>query len=166
MAAASPAGAGPPDGHFSFDFNGSEEIVCGMTTSREGSIHGAFHEHRGRDGAMLGALNEHWSIRYTNVATGRWLLAEFNGNSKDLQIIDEGDGIITIVVLVTGIDRVSAPDGTLVYQGTGMDRREIRIDLMDPEDPVDDVLLSDDLVKRAGRYVGAADCDALLALMG
>ena len=121
-----------------------------MTARLDGFVHGTFHEKRRRDGIVLGTFNEHYSIRYTNVATGRWLLTVFNGINKDRQVIDEGEGVITVIVAVAGIERVYAPDGTLVFKAAGTTRREIRINLMDPDDPDDDVVLDDQVTKRAG----------------
>ena len=165
-ASAIPASAGPPEWHYSFEFDGAEETLCGMTARLDGFVHGTFHEKQRRDGTVLGTFNEHYSIRYTNVATGRWLLTEFNGINTDRQVIDEGDGIITVISAVAGIERVYTPDGTLVFKAAGTTLRAIRIDLMDPDDPDDDVVLDDRVVKRAGLRHGAADCDALRALMG
>jgi hypothetical protein len=135
-----------------------------MTVRLDGFVHRTFHEKQRRDGTVLGTFNEHYSIRYTNVATGRWLLTVFNGINKDLRVIDEGDGIITVVVAVAGIERMYAPDGTLLFKAAGTIRRGIRIDLTDRDDPDDDVMLDDQLVKWAGLRHGVADCDALRAL--
>ena len=168
LAAASvaPASAAPPDWRFAFDFDGEEETLCGMTARLDGFIHGIFRERERRDGTVLVTVNEHWSIRYTNVATGRWLLAEFNGASKDLDVVDEGSGIITVVGTVNGIERVYTPDGSLLAHAAGTTRREISIDLGDPEDPEDDVALSDQVIKRAGLRSGVADCEVIRAHLG
>jgi hypothetical protein len=165
IAAATPASAGPPD-HFSIEYDGVADSLCGMRVVLDGFEHGTFHVKRRRDGTELAGFNVHYSIRVTNVATGRWLLAEFNGNNNDLKVTDEGDGIITIIGQVAGIDRYYASDGRHVYQAAGNGRVEVRIDLMNPDDPNDDVVLNEQNVKNTGLRFGAADCDAIRALIG
>ncbi len=137
-----------------------------MAVRLDGFLHGTFREKERHGGTVLAGFNEHWSIRLTNVATGRWVLSEFNGQSKDLKIIDEGGGVITLIATVTGIDRLYASDGTRVFQAAGNSRVQVRIDLIDPDNPDDDVVLDEQTVKDAGLRFGAGDCDALRALMG
>lgn len=136
IAAATPAGAGPPD-HFAIEYDGVEA-----------------------------SFNVHYSIRITNSATGRWLLAESDGMSKDLKVTDEGDGIIHIVSQFGGKDRYYSSDGSRAFQAAGNGRIEVRIDLRDPTDPDDDVVLDEQKVKDTGLRLGAADCDAIRALIG
>jgi hypothetical protein len=164
-AAATPASAAPPE-HFSIAYDGVVDSLCGMTVALDGFERGTFHVKPRPDGTELAAFNVHFSIRITNPATGRWLLAEFSGVNKDLNVTDEGDGIITIIGQVAGIDRYYASDGSRVYQAAGNGRVEVRIDLMDPDDPNDDVVLDEQKVKDTGLRFGAADCDAIRALIG
>ena len=149
---------GPPDWRFEVTYAGEEQDLCGMTVRLDGSLHGTFHE-------KSSGFNEHWRIRLTNVDTGLWVLSETNGIAKDLKVVDDGSGIITIIAAFAGAERYFAPDGTLLFHAAGTTRTELRIDLMDPEDPDDDVLLGADVFKRAGLRLGAADCDALRAQM-
>jgi len=158
------AGSGPPD-HFTFDYEGARQDLCGMTVRLDGSLHGTFHEKRRRDGTILATFNEHWSIRLTNVATGRWVRSDTNGIARDMRVVEHADGTITILTAFSGVERYFAPDGTLVFQAAGTTRTEIRVDLADPDDPDDDVVLSEEKVKRAGLRFGSADCAALRALM-
>jgi hypothetical protein len=161
LASASP---GPPDWHFAFQYEGDEQDLCGMTVRLDGSLHGTFHEKQRPDGTVLESFNEHWSIRLTNTATGRWVISELNGIAKDLRVTHHADGSFTIIAAFSGTERYFAPDGTLVFKAAGTTRRAIRIDLKDPEDPTDDVV-NEEVIKRAGLRTGAADCEALIALM-
>lgn len=157
--ASAQARGGSPDWRFEITYAGEQQDLCGMTVRLDGSLHGTFHE-------KSAGFNEHWRIRLTNVDTGRWVLSETNGMAKDLKVVDDGSGIITIIAVFAGAERYFASDGTLLFHAAGTTRRELRVDLMDPDDPDDDVLLGDDVFKRAGLRLGAADCDALRAQMG
>jgi hypothetical protein len=164
--AVTPASAGRPD-HFSIDYDAVPDSLCGMSVVLDGFEHGTFQLKRRRDGTELAAFNVHFRIRVTNTATGRWLLVQFNGSSgKELKVTDEGGGIIAIVGQVAGIERYSASDGSRVFQAAGNTRVAIRIDLRNPNDPDDDVVLNEQKIKSSGLRFGAGDCDAIRALIG
>ena len=61
---------------------------------------------------------------------------------KDHSITDNGDGTLTIIFAVSGIERAYGPDGTLLFVDTGTLRIEVLIDHGGtPADPADDELL-------------------------
>src|SRR5687767_13635571 len=88
-AASANARGGPPDWHYTFQYDGEQQNLCGMTVRLDGFLHGTFHE-------KSSGFNEHWKIRLTNVKTGLWVLSELNGIAKDLKVVDDGSGIITV----------------------------------------------------------------------
>ena len=165
IAAATPASAGPPD-HFAIEYDGVQDSLCGMAVVLDGFEHGTFLLKARSDGTELASFNVHFSIRITSAATGRWLLAESDGMNKELKVTNEGDGIIHIVSQFGGKDRYYSSDGRRVFQAAGNSRVEVRIDLMDPDDPDDDVVLDEQKVKNSGLRFGAADCGAIRALIG
>lgn len=161
---APPASAGSPD-HFTIAFHGERINLCGMVVRQDGVVHGTFHEKHRRDGVSLVTFNEHWSIRLTNVATGRWVLSDTNGIARDMRVTENADGSITVLGAFSGNERYYDADGALFFHAAGTTRTRYRIDLVDPENPDDDVLLNEQKIKRAGLRLGNADCDTLRAFL-
>jgi hypothetical protein len=111
------------------------------------------------------------NLVWTNVETGKSYTNIFNLNDKDLDITDNGDGTLTILVLVTGSDRYLGADGKLLFANPGQIRYEILIDHAGtPDDPTDDEFLEDlGLVKGStGRNdtEGHDFCDDLIMVTG
>jgi hypothetical protein len=165
ISVATPVSAGPPD-HIAVTYDSTADTLCDMSVVLDGFEHGTFMLKPRAGGLDLASFNGHFSIRVTNTATGRWFLAESDGMSKDLKVTDEGGGIIRVVSQFGGKDRYYSSDGTRVFQAAGNGRHELLIDLVDPNNPDDDILLQDNTIKDTGLRFGAADCDAIVALIG
>jgi hypothetical protein len=80
----------------------------------------------------------------TNVANGKYVTFVLSSVSKDLKVTDNGDGTLTILVLVTGNDVLYGPDGKAIARNPGQIRREILIDdAGTPADPFDDEFIAE-----------------------
>jgi len=76
---------------------------------------------------------------YTNTLNDKTFTLVDIGTGKDLKIIDNGDGTITITGKVVVRQRVYAPDGSLVFRVAGQFRTRETVDTNGtPEDPSDD----------------------------
>lgn len=85
----------------------------------------------------------HGSISWTNEATNKTMTSYQNYIDKDLKVIDNGDGTLTIIGMATGGDRLVGPDGKLLLRDPGQIRYELLIDHMGtPGDPFDDELIA------------------------
>jgi hypothetical protein len=82
-----------------------------------------------------------------------------NTLGKDLKIVDNGDGTLSITVLLTGEDRLIGSDGKLLAKGDGQVRRLLTIDQASGE------VISEELIFGS---TGTNDdfCEAILAYWG
>ncbi len=84
------------------------------------------------------------SVAYTNPATGLTMRQEWNFIDKDLKVVDNGDGTLTITALATGNSQLRGPNGELLRRDPGQIRYQILIDHNGtPSDPSDDIFLED-----------------------
>jgi hypothetical protein len=82
----------------------------------------------------------HGTSVHTNLTTGGTFTNVFSVNSKDHVITDNGDGTITILVIVTGGSRYYDTNGKLVLNDPGQTRFSFDVDYNGtPSDPSDDV---------------------------
>lgn len=89
----------------------------------------------------------------TNVANDLSFTIVSPGQSKDFLVTDNGDGMLTIVVLVAGRSLAYGPDGNRLFVDAGTFRFELLVDHGGtPSDPSDDEFLEVlGVVKGAGR---------------
>jgi hypothetical protein len=119
--------------------------VQGLTV--EDAFVGDFRLHavpHGRD--RLAYFLEHGKVTqvFTNPATDKSVTAVARFIEKDLRVTDNGDGTLTILVLVTGNGVVYGEDGKAIARNPGQIRFEILVDHAGtPADPSDDVFLED-----------------------
>jgi hypothetical protein len=77
---------------------------------------------------------------FTNTLNGKTFTVVNSGTDKDLDIVDNGDGTLTITVKVVFRQLVYAPDGSLLFRTAGQFRTRETIDtngtLTDPSDDV------------------------------
>jgi hypothetical protein len=96
----------------------------------------------------------------TNLENGRSLRSFARVIEKDLRITDNGDGTLTILILATGNATLYGENGKAIARNPGQIRVELLIDHGGtPNDPSDDVLLAEEIVKGS---TGRSDdfCDA------
>lgn len=133
LAAGSPATARVIEkGEFHDEFSGVDDDFCGagLTVSFDFVADGRYQvKTRGRDGAAY--YMDH--VRVVNVltdqATGQKVTdIQPNTLGKDLKITDNGDGTLTIIVLLTGGNRTYGDDGKLIAKNSGQVRFRVVVD--------------------------------------
>jgi len=101
----------------------------------------------------------------TNLENGRSLTAFSLVIEKDLRVTDNGDGTLTVLILATGNGVLYGEDGKAIARNPGQIRIELLVDHGGtPNDPSDDVVLSEELVKGS---TGRSDdfCEAAVAAL-
>ena len=95
---------------------------------------------RGRDGLVYFIEHVRVSRVMTNVANGATVSDREITVSKDLHVVDNGDGTLTITVLATGNLTVYGEDGKAIARNPGQVRFQFLVDHGGtPSDPSDDV---------------------------
>jgi hypothetical protein len=80
------------------------------------------------------------TLTYTNPETALTYTVVRVRQSKDLQIIDNGDGTLTLIGLNTGSLWAYGPDGQLLGRQNGLSRETFLVDTLGTTDPTDDLL--------------------------
>jgi len=122
---------------------------------------------RGADGLL------HSSFRYssidtvTNLDTGISLRSTTVQGERDVRVTDNGDGTLSIVVLLVGTTTYHAPDGALI----GVDATKSTLELLvdhagTPADWDDDVVLSETLSDPVGTSSLGSLCDIAFEHLG
>ena len=84
----------------------------------------------------------------TNLENGTSLRSVVMVIEKDLRVTDNGDGTLTVLVLATGNAVLYGEDGKAIARNPGQIRVELLVDHGGtPNDPSDDQVLSEELVK-------------------
>lgn len=149
MSTMDPADAAAPE---RFHETRSEVIegFCGdLTVRRDLDIRGteSLNAH-GVGGLVYFGSRVHGTVSWTNKANDKTFSVAFSINDKDLKVTDNGDGTLTVIVLATGNDKATGPDGKLLFSNPGQVRFELLVDHGGtPTDPDDDVVLEERLIK-------------------
>lgn len=101
----------------------------------------------------------------TNLENGRSLRSFARVIEKDLRVTDNGDGTLTVLILATGNAVLYGENGKAIARNPGQIRVELLIDHGGtPNDPSDDVLLAEELVKGS---TGRSDdfCEAAVTAL-
>lgn len=123
-------------------------------------VHWSFEErgvilsqNRGPDGLPFWGGRFHGVESWANPETGHVFTRTFDVADRDHEVVDNGDGTLTITIQVTGPDRY-ALDGVRLFTDTGIGRFSVLIDHGGtPTDPADDVFLTFlGLDKLAGNF--------------
>ena len=118
----------------------TEEFDCDGTPTRldgdvSGNFTGVLHQ-----GLVHFRQSIHATLVYTNLTTMGTFTQISTENSRDAQVIDNGDGTLTIVVHATGSSRLYDSDGNFVLADPGQIRFQFMVDNGGtPGDPSDDV---------------------------
>jgi hypothetical protein len=78
---------------------------------------------------------------YTNPTTDLTFTVATTANDKDLTITDNGDGTITVVHQMAGIQSAYGPTGEVLFTDRGLFRITVLIDTAGTVDPEDDTFL-------------------------
>ncbi|MGI8901268.1 MAG: hypothetical protein ACR2HA_10130 [Nocardioides sp.] len=141
--------------------------VPGFTVSFEIVADGTYSlTSRGRDGLVYYMDHTTSSQTTTNLDNGLSVVDKTRVVDKDLHVTDNGDGTLTIVILLTGPSTLYGPDGQAIARNPGQVRFELVVDHAGtPTDPSDDVELSFTQIRestgRSDDYC-AAIVDAIL----
>ncbi|WP_353814504.1 hypothetical protein [Agromyces sp. SYSU T00266] len=150
VAAPAPAfAAGPPevdhftetDSHIEQEAHGPE--WCGGTVPFDvlwdRRTEGTFVGHSRGDGLSYGLASYRSVEVYTNVENGKTYTMEFRGGDREGSVVDNGDGTLTVTVLVTGSTQYTGPDGRRVFLDAGAFSVSFLVDHNGtPGDPSDD----------------------------
>jgi hypothetical protein len=154
LAMAAPVAAAPLEQgtfHDEFSFVDSDFCGAGLEVRFDVVVDGQFLvTRRGRDGLVYFMEHIHRTDTVTNLANGRTITDDERTVSKDVHVIDNGDGTLTVVVLATGNFTIYGEDGRAIARNPGQIRFELLIDHGGtPGDPSDDVELEFTLVKES-----------------
>ena len=143
------ASAKPLDhGDFHDEFSELVPNFCesaGLTVQIDGVVDGKFLVNaRGRDDLVYFKEHLRISVMYTNVNNDKFVTSHERSVNKDLKVIDNGDGTLTIIALATGNAAVFGADGKAIGRNPGQVRFELLVDHAGtPSDPSDDVVIED-----------------------
>ena len=161
---APPASAGIVDsGTFHDEFSFTDQDFCGagITVDGEGTADGRFRVTTRSPGGFDYYLeNVRVEVVFTDRATGLSVTdIQPNTLGKDQSLVDNGDGTITIIVLLTGGERTYGHEGNLIARNSGQVRLRIVYDVEH------DVVLSNELIFGS---TGTNDdfCEAVLTDWG
>ena len=168
---AAPASAKPVErGEFHDVFIETFEDFCdepGFTVESVFVVDGRFTlRSRGRDGLLAYMEHAKSTQTFTNPVNGLSVVDKTRVLDKDLHVTDNGDGTLTIVILITGPSSLYGPDGKAIARNPGQVRFELVVDHGGtPTDPSDDVELSFTQIKES---TGRSDdyCAAVIDAIG
>jgi hypothetical protein len=149
---AAAASAGPPFRetiHEEFDFVDPNFCDAGLTVEvavvLDIRVQAVAH---GRDRLVYFLQHGTETDVLTNLANGTSLRSFARVIEKDLRVTDNGDGTLTVLILATGNAVLYGENGKAIARNPGQIRVELLIDHGGtPNDPSDDVVLSEELVK-------------------
>jgi hypothetical protein len=141
--------------------------VPGFTVDFELVADGSFTvKSHGPDGLVFYKEHATSTQTFTNVETGLGVVDRTRVVDKDLSVVDNGDGTLTILILITGPSSLYGPDGKAIARNPGQVRFELVVDHGGtPTDPSDDTELSFTQVKGS---TGRSDdyCEAIVGAIG
>lgn len=136
--------------------------------------------HAGRTNAVLQERTRgsggpvHFSLRYnsddvyTNLDTTESFTAREVVRDADTRVTENADGTLTVVYSAMATTTVHTPSGALLGVDAGRVTGTVVLDLMDPQDPEDDVVVSEELSEHVGvsRLGGFDLCSLAETLLG
>ena len=123
---------------------------------------------RGTSGPTYFSLRYNTDDVYTNLDTGESFTARETVREADAKVTENSDGTLTITFSSKRTVTVHTPSGALFGVDSGRVTGTVRIDLVDPENPDDDVVISEDLSAPVGvSQLGGFDlCSVAETLVG
>jgi hypothetical protein len=103
------------------------------------------------------------TLVYTNPQTQLTYTVVRVRQSKDLRIVDNGDGTLTLTGLNTGSLWAYGPDGELLGRQNGLTKETALVDTLGTPDPSDDVFISQGDPFTAGLVTTTNFCDDFLS---
>lgn len=127
-----------------------EEELCGIDVTTHLVVSGPINV------TSNGRLTDNTNVRLTHTnADGDWLRNNITGQFREV-VTDNGDGTITVVQTHRGVhERLRSAEGLEAAFDRGQVVFTLIIDIGDPEDPEDDVLISSEVIRQAGPHPDA-----------
>lgn len=154
LAISGTANAAPPvheSFHDEFSFIDNDFCGTGLSIEIDGVVDGrALIQAKGKQGLIYFAEHLLVATTFTNPESGATITSVERTIRKDLHVVDNGDGTLTVVVLATGNFTMYGADGTAIGRNPGQFRFELLIDHGGtPIDPSDDVFLEFHVLKES-----------------
>jgi hypothetical protein len=166
---AATAGAGPPFRetiHDEFEFVDDNFCDAGLTVEVAVVLDIRVHANpHGRDRLVYFLQHGTETDVFTNLENGKSIRSFSRVIEKDMRVTDNGDGTLTVLIQATGNATLYGEDGKAIARNPGQIRIELLIDHGGtPNDPSDDVVLAEELVKGS---TGRSDdfCEAAVAAL-
>ena len=134
-----------------------DDVVCDIPVTVTVDIIDNIKVRLAKNGFPLFKSTGRGRVTITNPATGKSVVQTFSGATKDLSVVDNGDGTITVRTAVTGVpEEVTLSDGTVAIKDVG---RIVFATVIDyngtPTDVEDDVFLSQTIESISGPHPDA-----------
>jgi hypothetical protein len=131
-----------------------DDVVCDIPVTVTVDIIDNFKVRLAKNGFPLFKSTGRGRMTITNPATAKSVVQSFSGAVKDLSVVDNGDGTITVRTAVTGIpSEVRLSDGTVAFKDVG---RVVFANLIDyngtPTDTSDDEFISQTIESISGPH--------------
>jgi len=131
-----------------------DDEVCGVPVTTTIDIIDNEQERLAKSGFPLFKSTGRGTITFTNPETGKSVTNFFAGASKDLTVVDNGDGTITLRTAVTGVpEKITLSDGTILNMDVG---RVVFVSVLDyngtPTNTDDDVEISSSIESISGPH--------------
>ncbi|HWD45792.1 MAG TPA: hypothetical protein VHM23_19135 [Actinomycetota bacterium] len=131
-----------------------EEDLCGIPVITTIDIIENLKVRLGKNGFPLFKTTGPGTFTSTNPATGKSVVETFSGATKDLSVVDNGDGTITVRTAITGVaQEVTLSDGTVAIKDVG---RVVVATVLDyngtPTDTSDDEFISQTIESISGPH--------------
>jgi hypothetical protein len=131
-----------------------DDVVCDIPVTITVDIINNIQVRLAESGFPLFKSSGRGTVTITNPATGQSITNRFAGASRDLSVVDNGDGTITVRTAVTGVpEEVTLADGTVAIKDVG---RIVLATVLDyngtPTDTEDDVFISQTIESVSGPH--------------
>jgi hypothetical protein len=154
LAMVQPAAAQPLERSHEHIVETFEDVVCDIPVTITLDIIENIHVRLAKSGFPLFQSTGPGTITITNPTTGKSVVVRFTGAVKDLTVVDNGDGTITVRTAFTGIpEEVRLADGTVAIRDVG---RVVFVTVLDyngtPTNTEDDEFISQTIESISGPH--------------
>jgi hypothetical protein len=151
---AQPAAAKPLERSHEHIVETFSDVICDIPVIVTVDIIENIHVRLAKSGFRLFKAPGRGTVTFTNPATGKSVVNTFSGASKDLTVVDNEDGTITLRTAVTGVpEEVRLSDGTVAIKDVG---RIVFATVIDyngtPTDVEDDEFISQTIESISGPH--------------
>jgi hypothetical protein len=154
LAMVQPAAAQPLERSHEHIVETFSDVVCDIPVTITVDIIDNIHVRLAKSGFPLFQTTGPGTLTFTNPETGKSVTVRFTGAVKDLTVVDNGDGIITVRTAFTGIpEEIRLSDGTVAIRDVG---RVVFATVLDyngtPTDTEDDEFISQSIESISGPH--------------